>query len=129
MRQMLYGSTALLVAALPWGVEAVSLVQILNLFNMFIGLFLTASILIFFGGLIGYFTRLGSWPSNRDETLKIMQWAVAMLFVLVVLVAIVQAFEEHTLGAMIVLAAIIIVVVVIKVIQVFMADAGGEEHH
>ena len=79
----------------PQSALALSLVEVAELFNIFVGFMLTASLLVFFGGLGVYFTRLGTWPSNRDQGIKIMEWGVALLFVLVVILAVVQFFQKY----------------------------------
>ena len=88
-------SAFLATALVPEPALALTLVQVAELFNIFVGLMLTAALLIFFGGLWGYFARLGTWPSDRDQALKVMEWGVAVLFVLVVILAIVQFFQRY----------------------------------
>ena len=109
----------LLIVTLPYRADAITFVQFLNLFNIFVGFFLAATLLIFFGGLGAYISRLGTWPNHRDQALKVMEWAVAMLFVLIVLVAIVQAFERHTAAVMAVIAAIIILLIIYMAFHAF----------
>jgi len=115
------------VIALPWSADAITFVQFLNLFNIFVGLFLTTTILVFLGGLGTYFLRLGTWPNHRDQALKVMEWGVVMLFVLVVLVAIVQAFERHTQIAMTVLGGIVILVVAGLALRFVMTQEHDEK--
>ena|SRR3989344_1489442 len=86
----------------PSFASALTLVQVVQLFNIFVGLMLTAALLMFFGGLWVYFARLGTWPSHRDTAIKIMEWGVGILFVLIVILAIVQFFEKYpTIASMI----------------------------
>ena len=117
---------AALVACMPAIASAMTFVQVLQLFNIFVGLFLTATILLFCTGVFVYFARLGTWPSHRDQAIKILAWAVVMLFVLVVLLAIVQWFERHTKTALFILAFAIVVVVLGFIIRAA-ATGGGEK--
>lgn len=86
-------------------------VQIAEIFNIFVGLMLAAAILVFLGGLGGYFAQLGTWPSFRDRSIKTMEWGVAILFVLVILLGTVQYFQQYPKITGAILALIIILVV------------------
>lgn len=99
----------------PFVAHAQVLTRVVELFNIFVGLLLTASILTFATGFVVWITRLGTWPTYRTEGVKIMEWAVVQLFVLVVLLMIVQLFRDHPdwgarLVALIVIVGIIIIV-------------------
>jgi Ca2+/Na+ antiporter len=87
----------------------VTLQTALGLFNIFVGLMLTASILLFFTGLIVWLIRLGT--IHREEGIHIMAYAVNVLFVLVFLLAIVQFFQNHRAEATMVTAALIILII------------------
>lgn len=105
--------------------------QLIQLFNIFVGLFLTATLMVFGWGLVVYLSRLGTWPSNRDEGIKILEIAVAMLFVLIALLAIVRFFEFHTSIALFLLALLLLVVIGFFVLRTA-AQSGkkeGEEKH
>ena len=118
---------AALVACMPTVVSAMTFVQVLQLFNIFVGLFLTATVLLFCTGVFVYFARLGTWPSHRDQAIKILAWAVVMLFVLVVLLAIVQWFERHTKTALFILAFAIVVVVLGFIIRAAATGGGAKK--
>jgi hypothetical protein len=117
-------ASAVLVACMPAEVSAMTFVQVLQLFNIFVGIFLTATILVFCTGLFVYFARLGTWPSHRDQAIQILEWGVGMLFVLVVLLAIVQWFERHTKVALSILAFVVLMAVIIFIIRA--AATGGD---
>jgi len=72
-----------------------SFTQVIGLFNIFVGLMLTVALLTYFLGFFLWLCRLGTWPTYRTEAIKIMEWSVVILFVLVVLLAIVQFFQYH----------------------------------
>src|SRR3989338_1706951 len=119
--------SATLVACMPTVASAMTFVQVLQLFNIFVGLFLTVTILVFCTGAFVYFARLGTWPSHRDQAIKILAWAVVMLFVLVVLLAIVQWFERHTKTALFILAFAIVVVVLGFIIRAAATGGGAKK--
>ena len=67
--------------------------QVIGLFNIFVGLMLTVALFTYGLGFFLWLCRLGTWPTYRTEAIKIMEWSVVILFVLVVLLAIVQFFQ------------------------------------
>lgn len=89
--------------------------QVLGFFNLVAGLMLTASVLLFIGGFAVYLVRLGTWPTYRDEAVKAMEWGVAVLFVLVVLLAVQQFLSTHLLAA-VTLAALAVIGIVVWVL-------------
>ena len=104
--------------------------QLLAFFNLFVGLMLTASILLFVGGFIQYLVRLGTWPTYREESVEKMKWGVTTLFSLVVILGIQQFLLKHLLVAVVIGALIVIWVV----IWAYSGSEGGEkknggEHH
>ena len=107
---------ALAAVIIPSTASAFTIVQFFNLFNIFAGLYLTATCIVFGASLAIYFARLGTWPSHRDTAVKGMEWGVVMLFVLVVLVALVQFFDRHSVIATTILSFVIIAAIVIAVL-------------
>ena len=89
---------------------------------------LTAALLLFFGGLWVYFTRLGTWPNNRDQALKIMEWGVAVLFTLIIILAIAQFFQRYPKVMSMLVAGIVILVVIGVIFWIATAKAEKEEH-
>ena len=119
----------LLVACAPfsaYGQATQTVSMIVGFFNIFVGLMLTAAILTFTVGFIMWCTRLGTWPSYRTEAVKVMEWSVVILFVLVVILAIVQFFQNHSRTASYIISFIIIVAI-IWIIVVLAADSEGGE--
>lgn len=84
---------------LPGVASAQTLSKLAGVFNIFVGLMLVAAFLTFFGGLIGWYVRLGAWPSYRDDMIHVMMWAVAIMFVLVVLLALVHFVQVYQAAA------------------------------
>ena len=119
---------AFAVVFVPSSASALTLLSVAELFNIFVGLMLTAALLLFFGGLWVYFTRLGTWPNNRDQALKVMEWGVAVLFTLIIILAIVQFFQRYPKVMSMLVAGIVILVVVGVVFWIATAKAEKEEH-
>ena len=53
------------------------------MFNVLVGLMLTAAFLSFGTGAVLWAARLGTYPTYRDEGIRYMMWGVVILFVLV----------------------------------------------
>ncbi len=107
-----------------------SFTQAIGLFNIFVGIMLTVAFLTYGLGFILWLCRLGTWPTYRTEAIKIMEWSVVILFVLVVVLAIVQFFQYHPKEAAWVIS-IIVGIIIIWVILYLAAHSGGakkEEH-
>lgn len=85
-----------------------TLIEVARFFNIFAGLMLATSLVIYTFGLVVYFTRLGTWPNHRDQAIRILEVAVGILFVLIVLLALVQFFASHTKIALWILSGITI---------------------
>ena len=126
--QLFFGLFALAIIT-PTPAEALTFVSVAELFNIFIGLMLTAALLLFFGGLWVYFSRLGTWPNNRDEALKIMEWGVAVLFTLIILLALVQFFQRYPKVMGTFVAAIVILLVIGIAVWVLMSPKAEKEEH
>ncbi len=89
-----------------------STTQVLAFFNLFAGILLTLSIIFFFGGFVMYLVRLGTWPTYREEAVELMKWGVTILFTLIVILGLQQAFMRHLLVAVSIGALILICIVV-----------------
>ena len=107
-----FGMYAAVAAALvPEQTFAVTFVQVLGVFNLFVGLFLVATLLVFASGVFVYFVRLGTWPTHRDTAIEVMEWGISMLFILIVILGIVQFFQRYPGIALPLFAFVIIVIV------------------
>lgn len=104
-----------------------SVTQAVGVFNVFVGLMLTAALLIYGVGFVVWLVRLGTWPTYRTEGIKIMEWAVVVLFVLVVLLAIVQFFQYHPRQAGIVGSLIVAILIVWMIVYLATHSGGGEK--
>lgn len=115
------------VLLVPAFANALTLVQVAELFNIFVGLMLTVGILIYIAGLGVYFSRLGTWPNHRDKAIKIMEWGIAVLFVLIVILIVVQHFQRYPMVASIAVAGLILLVALVIGVYVFRSGGEGEE--
>lgn len=113
----------------PSVASAQVLSQVSGLFNIMVGLMLVAACMFFFGGLGMWFVRLGTWPTYRDEAIDLMQWGVAILFVLAVLLAIVQFVQNHYGAAVFVFGIIILIAVAWVVVTLSQAKGADENGH
>lgn len=103
-----------------------SFAQAIGVFNVFVGLMLTVALFTYGLGFILWLCRLGTWPTYRTEAVKIMEWSVVILFVLVILMAIVQFFQNHPRQATYVVS-IIVGIIVVWIILYLATHSGGEE--
>ncbi len=90
------------------GSSALSLGSLAAFFNVTIGVLLVATILVFAVGFTLWVTRFNTWPSYRDETIQIMEWGIAMLFMLIILVALVRFVEEKSSLALTILSFLVL---------------------
>ncbi len=100
--------------------------RVVGVFNVLVGLMLTAALLTYGVAFTMWVIRLGTWPTYRTEAIRAMEWSVATLFTLVVLLAIVQFFQKHPHEASYVLSAIVLILI-IWIIVYLIAHSGGEE--
>jgi|SRR3989344_4778759 len=106
-----------LTALFPSSASALTLTQMVGLFHVVVGILLTFTLLIFATGIGMYIARLNTWPSHRETAIRVLEWAVAMLFVLIVLITIVSLIQRHGAFALVVLAFIVIVGLALLVLR------------
>ncbi|MDO8552018.1 MAG: hypothetical protein Q7S01_00645 [bacterium] len=109
------------IALVPNSASAMTLVQFFGFLNIFVGLFLTISLILYGAAIIIYTTRFGC--PNRDESLKLIEWGIAIVFVLIVLLGIVQYFQRNPAN----MAYIIGIIAFLLVIGLLYYLYGGEE--
>ncbi len=100
---------------------------VIALFNIVVGLMLVASMLFMGGGLMLWYVRLGTYPTYRDRAIEMMQWAVAILFVLVVLLGVAQYVQTHMAVAIFALGTLIAAAVAYMVATTMLGGGGEEE--
>lgn len=101
--------------------------QVVGIFNIFVGLMLVSSFLLFFGGLMGWFSRLGVWPGYRDDMIRYQMWGVAVMFMLVVLLAAAHFIQYYQGIAAFLFGLLIFIAVVWLAFQVAKGNNGEEE--
>ncbi len=116
-----------IVVATPFLASAQAMAQVVGFFNVFVGLMLTAALITYMIGVGVWSVRLGSWPSYRTEAIVIMEWSVAILFILVVLLSIVQFFQNYPRIASYVVSTIFLLIVASIVIVVAAKGKDKEE--
>lgn len=105
-----------------------TLTQFVGLFNVFVGLLLTLAFLLMGAASVMWVVRLGTTPTYRDEAIRLMQWAVSILFVLVLLLLVVQFVQRHTANAVYIMGFFIIALAAWAIIWAYRESAkGGEE--
>ena len=119
-RVFVFGVGALVV---PSFVFAQTLFQVAGILNIFVGLMATAAVLTFAAGLGYYFARLGL--DSRKVGLHIMEWGVALVFVLIVLLALVRFVRLYTETVLAVISFGVLIFVIIALIH-FAAVGGGK---
>ena len=115
---------------LPGVAFAQTLSVVTGVFNIIVGLMLVAAFLLYFGALVAWFVRRGAWPSYRDETIHLMKWAVAILFVLAVVLAVVRFVQVYQAAAAFIFGIILFLglVWVIMTIATTKPKKDAEEH-
>ena len=125
MSRLLAASAA--IALLPGVAFAQALSELTGLFNIFVGLMLTGSILLFATGLVLWFIRRGTYPTYRDEGIELMEWSVAILFVLIVLLALVQFVQMQPWIASFVVGLIVLILIIWYALYVATSGMGDDE--
>jgi hypothetical protein len=118
----------LAVLLFPSAASAQVISEIAGLFNIMVGLMLVFSFLFFFGGFGLWFTRLGTFPTYRDEAIKLMEWGVVVLFVLAVLLFVVQFVQKHAAVAAFLVGIAIVGAVAVLVIKTSETKDPEEKH-
>lgn len=88
---------------------ALTLPQVVGLFHVAAGLILAAIVLLFAIGFATYVARFNTWPSHRDSTIRVLEWALTMLLVYIIVLSLVNAIQRHGRIALPIIALIIIV--------------------
>jgi cytochrome bd-type quinol oxidase subunit 2 len=117
--QMLAIATVLL----PNAASAMTLVQFFGFLNIFVGVFLTLALILYGAAVIVYFTRYGT--PHRDESLKLIEFGLTILFILIILLGVVQYFQSHPGNMTYIVGTIIFLLVIWLIIYAY--SGGGKE--
>ena len=109
-------------AFLPTAASAMSLVQFFGFLNIFVGIFLTLALILYGAAFIVYTTRFGC--PNRMESLDLIEWALSILFVLIVVLGVVQYFQRHPANMAYIIGTIVFVIVLWLIIYAY---SGGKK--
>lgn len=101
--------------------------QLAGLFYIVVGLALTAAILMMIGGIIMWIVRLGTSNTYRDEAIHLMEWAVATLFTLILVLGVVEFVQTHTSTTLYLLSIAIILLLAWLVITSGVFSGDGEK--
>jgi hypothetical protein len=112
---------------LPAVASAQTITETVGLFNIFVGLMLTAAILFFVAGLVVWATRLGTYPTYRTEAIHIMEWGVVILFMLIVLLAVVHFFQNDPQMASYVLATLVFLAILWAILYIATRPKAEDE--
>lgn len=115
MKMRVIGFLIPAVMCAPTVAAAQTVSQVFGYLNVFVGIFFTASILMFTAALIVYFIRYGTM--HREEMFPYMQGAITILFVLSVLLALIRFFQKNTATVLYILGFIVLVAIVIFIIR------------
>ena len=100
---------------------------IAGIFNVFVGVMLVLSIIMWVSGMILWAVRLGTYPTNRDEAIKILEYAVVVVFVLDVLLGVVEFVQRHTQTTLSILGFLVVIVIIAIVVQSGMLAASSHK--
>ncbi|MBI2030601.1 hypothetical protein HYT05_03195 [Candidatus Kaiserbacteria bacterium] len=122
-----YLSALIMVGAMPYAASAqeVTVSTIAGLFNILAGFMFVAAVSTFVGGIISYMVDFGN--HERSKGIALMEWGVAILFTLVVLLGIVQFIQSHQGTANVIVATAIIIGVVLIVFTIVMEAPPPEK--
>lgn len=101
--------------------------QLAGLFYIIVGLTLTASILLMVGGTIIWAIRFGTYPTFRTEGIKLMEWGVATLFTLILVLGVVEFVQTHTSTALYIISTAIILLLAWLIITSGVLSGDGEK--
>jgi len=123
--------SAFLVLALPAVALASSTTdfvsELAGLFYVIIGLTLVAAFLFMAAGVIMWLIRLGTSPTYRDDAIRMMEWGVATLFALVLVLAVVEFIQRHTEATLYIIGIAIILLLIWLVVTSGVFEGGKKD--
>lgn len=85
----------------------ISAAEIIGLLNIVFGVMFVVACTMFIGGLVSFFVDFGN--QERAKGITLMEWGVATLFVLVVLVGGVQYLQRNQSATNVITASIVVI--------------------
>lgn len=101
----------------PSAASALTLTQVIGFFHLAVGLLLTATLIVFLSGVWLWVARFNTWPSHRDTAIRVMEWGVVMIFVLILMLGIVNYIQKYPSVTLPIIAFIIVVAVAILIVR------------
>jgi len=104
--------------------------EIAGLFYIIVGLAVVAAFLMMGAGTIMWIVRLGTDNTYRNDAIHIMEWSVATLFTLILVLGVVEFIQSHTSTTLYILSiAIVLFLVWVIMTSGILTGGGGEEEH
>lgn len=101
--------------------------QIAGLFYIVVGLALTAAFLLMGAGTVMWIVRLGTDQQYRDYAITVLEWSVATLFTLILVLGVVEFVQTHTSATLYILSVAIILLLAWLVVTSGLLSGEGEE--
>lgn len=101
--------------------------ELAGLFYIIVGLTLVASFIFMIAGFIMWCIRLGTSPTYRDDAIVMMEWGVATLFTLVLVLGVVEFIQWHTQTVLYILGLAIILLVIWLIATSGVLSGGGKK--
>ncbi len=101
--------------------------QIAGLFYIVVGLGLVASFLLMGTRILLWIIRLGTEHNHRDQAIHIMEWSVATLFTVILILGVVEFVQTHTSATLYLLSVGIILRLAWLVITAGVFSGGADE--
>lgn len=120
-----FSAFAFLTLFVPDAASALTIPQLLGLFHIAVGILLTITLGVFIQGVALWIARFNTWPSHRETAIRILEWAIVMLFVLLLLIAFVYFVQRHTTIAFSILSVGIIIGAIALAVKVMGGGEGG----
>ena len=103
--------------------------QIAGLFYVVVGLAVVAAFLMMGAGTIMWVVRLGTDQNYRDDAIHLMEYSVATLFTLALVLGVVEFVQTHTSITLYILSIAIILLLIWFAATSGLFAGGGEEEH
>ena len=124
----LLAPTALALPSFAFASTTTDLVsQLAGLFYIIVGLTLVVAFLLMVGGTVMWIIRFGTSNNYRDTAIHLMEWGVATLFTLILVLGVVEFVQTHTSATLYILGVAIILLVIWIVATSGLLSGGGEK--
>ena len=101
--------------------------QVSGLFYIVVGLAVVMAVLLMAAGIILWVARFGTDETYRDQAIKIMEWAVATLFTLILVLGVIEFIQSHSAIVLYIIGIAIIVVLIWFILTSGIFAGGGKK--